>query len=285
MAPLVVELLWSAGAALLTAALALAGRVATVGGVLTLAILVGTITGFGGWPWGVVALTLIACLVIAGRYRRADKAALAETIGRAQTLTWLDATARLGWAALLAIAFQRHSSPLGFAAFVGAIAASAADVVATQLGLLSAQRPRLITTWRPTMAGTPGAISALGMLAAVGASWLVGLTGLATQSLAAWLQDAPAPQAWAWLPVVALAGGMAGALLDSLLAATAQRVYYDPRRQEPSEYEADADGLPNEPVRGWAWLTGQAIDLVATAAGAACTGALVTWLAHSFGHW
>jgi len=277
-------LLLAIGLGLLAGSAVLIGRLATPGGAAMLAILTGLIVGFGGWAWGVVALTFVACLLVAGRYRYAHKT-LIETVGRTQRLTWQGALARLGWAAVLAILFDHAVSPMGYAAFVGALAASAADLVATQLGVLSVQRPRLMTTWRPAVPGTPGAISALGTIAAVGAAWLIGLAGRVAQSLMRWLTDTPSSQTWAWLPVAALAGGMAGALLDSLLAATGQRVYYDPRRREPSEYERDGHGALNEPVRGWAWLTSDAIDLVCCAVGAAAACALATWLAHSMGRW
>ncbi|MEN6479213.1 MAG: DUF92 domain-containing protein [Anaerolineales bacterium] len=284
MAPALVAWLWGLGLGLLVGLATLLGNVATRSGALTLAILTGLVAGLGGWEWGVVLVAFDACLFVTVRYRRVVKASI-ETVGREPRLGWAGALARLGWAAILATLYGRSDSALGYAAFVGAVAASAADLAATQLGVLSAQRPRLVTTWRPALPGTPGAISTLGTIAAVGASWLIGLVALSAQALSSWLAQSPAAPLWAWLPVAALAGGMAGTVLDSLLAATGQRVYYDPRREQPSECDVDSTGAPNEPVRGWAWLTSEAIDLVSTAVGAAATCAVATWLAHSLGHW
>lgn len=284
MAPALAAWLWGLGLGLLVGLATLLGKVATQSGALTLAILTGLVAGVGGWEWGVVMVAFAACLFVTVRYRRAVKANI-ETVGREPRLGWARVLAHLGWATILTILYGRSNSVLGYAAFVGAVAASTADLAATQLGVLSAQRPRLVTTWRPALPGTPGAISTLGTIAAVGASWLIGLVGLSAQTLSSWLAQAPAARLWAWLPVAALAGGMAGTVLDSLLAATGQRVYYDPRREQPSEFDTDSAGAPNEPVRGWAWLTSEAIDLVSTAVGAAVTCALATWLAHSLGHW
>jgi len=260
-------------------------RCATAGGAAALGLIISVITAMTGWAWGVVPLTYVAALILLSRYRSAEKRASSDAIRRGQRIAWHGAVARLGWAALLAALHGVISPSLLYAALTGCVAASTADLAATQLGLLSAQRPRLITTWLPARAGTPGAISMLGTLAAVAAAWSVGLVGLLAQAVQSWMADLPLPRAWLWLPVAALAGGMAGTLLDSLLAATTQRVYYDPRNREITTYETDANGAPNEPVRGWVWLTGEAIDVVATVTGAAVTCAFAFWLAGSMGQW
>ena len=277
-------LLLALGLGLLAAVGAYGLRCASVGGAAALGIQVALIAAVAGWPWGIMPLTYVVAQIVLSRFRRAQKGALSDASRRGQRITWQGAVSRLGWAALLT-ALPRTDSPWGYAALVGCVAASTADLASTQLGLLSAQHPRIITTWLPVRTGTPGAISLLGTLAAVGAAWLVGLLGLLTQAVKSWSDDLFLAPIWLWLPAAALAGGMAGALVDSLLAATAQRVYYDPRRQEITAYEADADGAPNEPVRGWVWLTDEAIDAVATVVGAAVTGVLVFWLAHSMGQW
>lgn len=273
------------GLGLLAAASAYGLRCATLAGAAALGIQVALIIAMAGWVWGLVPLIYILALIILSRYRRVEKAALSDALRRGQRLTWQGAVARLGWASVLAALNGSASPLLGYAALVGCVAASTADLAATQLGVLSAQPPRLITTWLPARTGTPGAISMLGTLAAVGAAWLVGLVGLLSQAIQGWTAALPTPRIWIWLPAAALAGGMAGALVDSLLAATAQRVYYDPNRHEITAYESSDDGLPNEPVRGWVWLTDEAIDAVATVIGAAASGVLVFWLAHSMGQW
>ena len=51
-------------------------------------------------------------------------------------------------------------------AFAGALAAALADTLATELGTLSNGSPRTIPSFRPAPAGTPGAVSALGLFGA-----------------------------------------------------------------------------------------------------------------------
>lgn len=52
-------------------------------------------------------------------------------------------------------------------AFTGALAAALADTLATEIGTLSKRDPRLLPTLRAVPAGTPGAVSALGLVGSV----------------------------------------------------------------------------------------------------------------------
>lgn len=72
-------------------------------------------------------------------------------------------------AALIALVF---SSPVGFFA---ALNSALSDTVSSEIGLLSRQKPRIITTFKRVNAGTDGALSALGTLAALAASLLFAL--------------------------------------------------------------------------------------------------------------
>ena len=42
-----------------------------------------------------------------------------------------------------------------------------------------------------------------------------------------------------------------GSLIDSLLGATVQRIYYSDVRQKETEKKFELDGTPNSPLRGW----------------------------------
>lgn len=95
-----------------------------------------------------------------------------------------------------------------FAIGAGAIAASAADTWATEVGTLAPGDPVSIVSGRRVPPGTSGAVTLLGSLAA--------LAGAAFMAIEATLASWPVS-----LTVVAL-GGTAGALADSLLGATLQ---------------------------------------------------------------
>ena len=89
-----------------------------------------------------------------------------------------------------------------------------ADTLATEIGLLSRSRPRLITNLRKKVgAGTSGGISLLGEIMVVSGSLLVGI-------LAFFLEFSSIP--FFTIILLTLLGGFIGSHIDSILGATIQ---------------------------------------------------------------
>ncbi|KAI3495886.1 hypothetical protein L1887_38233 [Cichorium endivia] len=95
------------------------------------------------------------------------------------------------------------------------------DTWSSELGVLSDEQPRLITTFRPVRRGTNGGITKAGLLAAAAAGSVIGLAfvlpGFFTKSCT---NDAFFKQLLV-IPLSAVAG-LAGSLIDSILGATLQ---------------------------------------------------------------
>lgn len=181
----------------------------------------------GGWVWLIPLVVLTVSANLWSRYRAADKAANLERNPRGPAHGWIQVAARFTWPVALTLLYLRGSEKTGiFAAFIGAVAASAADIWATEIGVLSAEKPRLMVPRRSVPAGTPGAISMLGIAAGFGAAWLVGFVGLLAVSVEAWLMRLTLATRLQWLPLAATLGGMMGCLTDSLLSATAQGTFF-----------------------------------------------------------
>lgn len=159
-------------------------------------------------------------------------------------------------AAGLSVAFGLGGGLVWFAGLSGALAAVTADTWATELGVLASGRPRLITTGEPVEAGTSGGISVLGTGSAVAGALFIALTGGALSL------------SWRVSPA-ALLGGIAGALVDSLLGATVQAGYECPACNKPTEqHPLHTCGTETIHRRGWVWLGNDAVNFVASAAGA-----------------
>lgn len=143
------------------------------------------------------------------------------------------------------------------AAVVGALAAANADTWATELGVLSGQPPRLITSGERVEPGTSGAVSLAGTLAAGAGATLIG-------AAAFWLEREPG------LLVLGIVGGLGGALVDSLLGATLQGMYFCSQCQRPTErHPLHSCGSPTRRVRGRQWLNNDGVNLAATLTGSA----------------
>jgi len=176
-------------------------------------------------------------------------------------------------AALLALAvgLVGHDStlyPTLTLAYFGALAAATADTWATELGMLSSQRPRLITNGRPTPAGMSGGVTTAGLIASVAGAALLALLifgfiqGASLLTTGQWfLQD------WFLLLVLPF-GGLSGSLLDSFLGATLQRLYYCEHCQQPTEQSVHTCGQSTRLIHGHLWMSNDVVNFLATCAGA-----------------
>ena len=259
--------------------------VLSVGGVVGVVLVSGVTFGAAGWVWGILPHLLFLSWILLTRFGLARKAQLPERLAAGSRLGFYQVLASAGWATLLALLHRLAGTLSVFAAYVGALASLNADTWASELGVLSSQPPRLITTGRRAPAGTPGAISALGCVAALGGAWLVGLVGLFLAVLLAWLKNISWDRILLWLPLAGTAGGLVGCFVDSLLGATAQGIYYCERCQMYTEVRLHSCGQVAQQVRGWSWLTNEGINLVGSVVGAAVAAGIVAWLAQSTVSW
>jgi uncharacterized membrane protein len=143
--------------------------------------------------------------------------------------------------------------------------------------VLSRRPPRLVTTWQAVERGTSGGVSGLGTLAALAGALTIGLAALGFLAFDGLLGGQGfAGAGWALLPAAVL-GGLAGSLVDSLLGASVQAIYYSARRHKETEKRIDPDGTPNVRRRGWRWLDNDGVNFVSSLAGA-LVGVAVWWV-------
>ncbi len=248
------------------------------------AMLTGTlIFGMGGWVWGLLLIAFFVTSSLLTHYGARRKEQVAGHFAKTGRRDLAQALANGGLGAALAVAYAATGGTheVLFFAFVGAMAAVTADTWATELGVLSAGRPRLITTGEPVERGTSGAISPLGSLSAVAGAWTIGFLGLALQWLQGWLSGAPSQARLGWLPLLAATAGMAGSFLDSLLGATVQASYYCMHCGKETEQAIHRCGRLPIHIRGWHWLGNDWVNFFASLAGAlvaAGLGALALYL-------
>jgi uncharacterized protein (TIGR00297 family) len=228
------------------------------------AIATGTsIFGMGGWSWGLSLIYFFVSSSLLSHFRQGDKAsAAADKFSKGARRDLAQAAANGGLATLFAIIYGMARSPrtrrLAQAGFTGALATANADTWATELGVLSASKPRLITTGRPVEPGTSGGITLLGTAASSLGAFSLGFFFWAWQGFRKSL--APAP-------LIALISGMSGSFFDSVLGATLQAMYYCPVCEKETERRIHRCGTPTQPLRGIAWMNNDAVNFLATACG------------------
>jgi uncharacterized protein (TIGR00297 family) len=238
-------------AALRAGALDLSGALA--------AFVVGTATfgGLGG-AGAAVLLAFFVSSVALSRYGKATKAARLVDIGKTGPRDGAQVLANGGIAAACAL-LALFVEPRYGVAFAGAFAAATADTWATEIGTLYGGRPRSILTGRPVAAGLSGGITFAGTAAEVAGALFIGAVSLVIDRHALW-------------PVVA--GGIAGALLDSVLGGSVQALRWCPQCKRACETDPHACGANTAPVRGLGWFGNDAVNGCATLCGAAVALAL-----------
>ena len=221
------------------------------------AFVVGTIVfatlGYGG---AAVLFAFFIPSTLLSRLGRARKSALRDVGKHGARDAW-QVLANGGVAAAAALLALRFGLPLA-AAFAGAFAAAAADTWGTEIGTLSRAAPRSILSLRPMATGLSGGVTLAGSAATVGGALCVAFVA-ACASLAPF---------WA-----VAAGGVAGALTDSLLGAGVQALRWCPACSRECETDPHSCGTPTVLRRGYGWLENDAVNFAAT-----CCGAIVAAL-------
>jgi uncharacterized protein (TIGR00297 family) len=225
------------------------------------AVITGTLTfGCGGLAWGAALVLFFVTSTALSRYRQARKEQIAgEKFEKGGRRDLLQTLANGGVGALLAVAYALAQEPAALLAlYAGVLATVTADTWATELGVLSARPPRLITTMRPVAPGTSGGISGVGLAASAAGALTIGagLLLLVAAERGEWLL---------WLAPAALVGGVAGSLADSLLGATLQAIYQGPHGE--TERHTGRDGQPHTLVRGLTWMNNDMVNFLSSLAG------------------
>jgi uncharacterized protein (TIGR00297 family) len=233
------------------------------------AMLVGTlIFGLGGWVWGLTLITFFVSSSALSHYQETTKERLAEKFAKGHRRDLGQTLANGGAGALLAVAFAVWDAPALFAAYLGAMATVNADTWATELGVLNPAPPRLITNGQVVEVGTSGGVSRLGTLASAAGALIIGLAALIFSLIGQLFNAGGDPWRYAWAVPVALVGGLLGSLVDSLLGATVQAIYYCPRCAKETEKSVHGCGTRTQQQRGWRWLNNDMVNFISSLAGA-----------------
>lgn len=250
------------------------GHALTAGGAVAACVVGGTIFGFGGLAWAVLLVLFFVSSSLLSFFKASDtvKQRAAEMFDKGGTRDAWQVVANGGIAAL--VAFLSYWYPLDFflGAFLGALGAATADTWATEIGVLSKQQPRLISTFAPVQAGTSGGITALGSGAALIGALSI---GLCAAFMSAVIVDARLAGSAPTLVLPALIGGTAGSLTDSLLGATVQAGYYCPTCNKPTESRIHQCGTSTKLVQGYPWINNDLVNLAATGTGAVIGGLIL----------
>jgi uncharacterized protein (TIGR00297 family) len=232
-------------------ALSLAGTLA--------AIAVGTLSVAAGWAWGALLIAYFVVSLALSRLRGAEKASrIGDVVAKGGARDAIQVVANGGLfagAALVATvpALSDSIAAIAVAVALGALAASAADTWATEIGSLATRPPRSIITGRPVPPGTSGGVNLIGIAAMV--------AGAAFVALGARALDIEAPM------LAVTAGGVTGALADSVVGATMQDRRWCDTCEASTERAVHSCGTVTRHAGGLAVMDNDVVNLIATVVG------------------
>lgn len=237
------------------------------------ALIGGLIFGFGGPTWGALIVAFFVGGSLLSWFRGPEKAVIAAGFAKSSRRDLAQTLANGGLGALLAILVgivTRESPwyPFLTLAYFGALSAASADTWATELGILSPRPPRLITTGEPVPSGLSGGVTPLGLLASAAGGAFMGVSAFGLIQLASLLTTGEwFLQDWFLIPLCTVAG-FAGSLVDSVLGATIQRLYFCEPCSEITEQPVHDCGTPARLVQGRSWFDNDVVNFCATLTGA-----------------
>ena len=237
----------------------------SAGGAWTAAAL-GVVSMGAGLSWGVLLIAYFVTSSLLTRYRAGEK--LARTEDRADKSGARDAqqvVANGGAYGMMALSYWLAPGEIWQVLAAGALAASAADTWATEVGTLARGDARSILGWHVVPTGASGGVTALGLAGSVAGAGLV--AGVA------WVVGWPISSV-----VAALAGGFVGSLVDSVLGASLQARRLCAQCSAFTEQIVHGCGTRTEVIGGVDWLDNDGVNAIATLFGAVTGAAIATFV-------
>lgn len=216
------------------------------------AAVTGTLALLAGWRWGVLLVVYFASASALSHFGATKKEAYTSSVvekgGTRDAWQVIANGGVFAIAAALAVLVPQHEQRW-LALGIGALAASASDTWATEIGTLYGGPPRSILGWSPVPVGMSGGVTAVGALAAIVGAVFIGLASLAL--------------GWAIrVAVASVIGGIAGSTLDSVLGATLQQRRWCDRCNRSTERVVHDCGTPTRPIGGFAALNNDGVNLL-----------------------
>jgi len=220
------------------------------------AVVAGTVAVAAGWGWAALLVAFFVSSTLIGRVRtRQREARIAGRIAKGGRRDAIQVLANGGVFLAATTLWLVHPHPLWQLLGAGGLAAAAADTWATEVGTLARTPPRSILTWKAVDVGTSGGVTLAGTAAGVAGAAFIG----SIAALVGWPREAA---------LAALAGGVIGCFVDSLLGALLQARRWCATCRMATEMVVHRCGTQTAIVGGLRWLDNDGVNALSSLAGA-----------------
>lgn len=256
------------------AVLAIKAKAIDVSGAVVGAVICFVVFLAGGFPWLIVIIAFFVISSILTRYHYEYKKKLGSAQEKGGVRSWPNTLANGSIAALAAIAEILTHQDVFIVAFLGSVAAAMSDTVATEIGLLSKSKPRLIVNLKKFVEpGTSGGITLVGEIACLASAVIITAIGTSLRVITGGYRELSAAS------IAVVGGAIIATNFDSLLGGTVQG------RNRCSVCGAQTEalthhGVATTSISGKRLIDNNAVNLIATFAGAVVSiGIFITLLA------
>ena len=218
-----------------------------------------TVIFLGGIQWFILLASFLIIASITTRYRYEQKTKLHSAQENKGARGWRNVMANGGIAILSSLGYGVTKLASFEMMFLGAVSTATADTLATELGLLSSNDPRLITALSQRVRrGVSGGVTLLGESAT-----LLGSFAIAIVASVIGFSGLPPLQLW----MISLISGFLGSIFDSFIGASLQSRYECPICSEETENRIHCESFTRL-KRGYAFIDNNLVNLGSTAVGA-----------------
>ena len=216
---------------------------------------------FGGMDWFLLLILFLVSGSVLSRIGKNKKISYSVLNEKTGTRAWPNVIANGLWPMLDSL--LHYISPWGTPKlywvlfYIGALSSMMADTTATEIGMLSPSKPRLIYDLRKVVeVGVSGGVTLLGIVTSIMAALAFAFVGYLLVSEADLIK---------YLAAIVLAGFL-GNLVDSVLGGVIQAKYLCRKcgKIVESPYHC---GLESEKIRGLAWVNNHMINFFSSFAG------------------
>lgn len=219
----------------------------------------------GGFSWLIVIVAFFVISSVLTRFHYEQKKKLGSAQEKGGVRSWPNTVANGLIAGLAAVAEIITHQDIFIVAFLGSISAAMSDTVATEIGLLSKSKPRMIVHLKKFVEpGTSGGVTLMGELACLTSALVITAIGESLGILSGGYRTLAAAS------IAVISGGIIATNFDSFLGATLQgrnRCAVCGARTEALTHH----DVPTISVSGMRRMDNNAVNLLAT-----LTGALVS---------
>ena len=227
-------------------------------GAVSAFLLAAVIFGFGGWKWTIPILTFFILSSLLSKLGKLKNDNLFE---KGSQRDHVQVLANGGIAGILMIIQVLYPNPLHYLAYLGSLAAAAADTWATEIGMHWGRKPRLISNFKSVPLGTSGGVTSAGLFGSFLGSLILILSG------AIFIQSIPDFAGWIII-ILLTASGFFASLIDSLLGATLQLQYRCTICHKQTEKKIHCDDKKTAIISGVSWFNNDVVNFCNTIAGA-----------------